>query len=99
MDLQYAPRVLRRGAHDRMQQIIAEAAREAGVGLFHRFALMQRWTASGQFGSVPMIARDGLHMTDASYGCLAADLAQALVADLRPGTLAGAGPPGAFTIW
>jgi acyl-CoA thioesterase I len=99
MDLQYAPRILRRSAHDRMQQIIAEAARTARVGLFHRFALMQRWAATGQFGRAPMIARDGLHMTDASYGCLAADLAQALAADLRPGTLAGAGPRGVFTIW
>ena len=64
-----------------------------------RIELLQRWAATGQFGSAPMIARDGLHMTDASYGCLAADLAQALAADLRPGTLAGAGPRGVFTIW
>jgi acyl-CoA thioesterase I len=101
MDLQYAPRILRRPAHDQMQQIIADAARDEAVGLFHRYALMQRWAAAGQFGQTPMIARDGLHLTDASYGCVAADLAQALTAALGPAgtTLVGAGPRGNFTIW
>jgi acyl-CoA thioesterase I len=88
MDLQYAPRVLRRRAHGEMERVIADAARRAGVGLFHRYAMMRRWAALGQFGRTAMIGPDGLHMTDASYGCLAADLAQALVADLG-----GASPP------
>lgn len=81
MDLQYAPRVLARPSYPRMERLIAETARDMRVGLFPRFAIMARWGATGQLAPAPMIAPDGLHMTDASYGCLAVDLAAAIAQD------------------
>ncbi|HJU17029.1 MAG TPA: SGNH/GDSL hydrolase family protein [Stellaceae bacterium] len=78
MDLQYAPRVLARPSYQKMEQLIAAAARDLRVGLFRRFAVMARWAETGQLAPAPIVAPDGLHMTDASYGCLAADLAEAI---------------------
>lgn len=90
MDLQYAPRVLGRPAYAEMERLIAETARRSRIGLFHRFAIMQRWAQTGQLEPAAMIAADGLHMTDASYGCLALELAEALVHDLRAAPSVGA---------
>ena len=76
MDLQYAPRVLDRPGYALMEQLIAEAAREARVGLFPPIrvdAVLARMHAPKD---PAMIGPDGLHMTDASYGCLAAKLAE-----------------------
>jgi len=81
MDMQYAPRVLDRPGYALMEQLIAEAAREARVGLFPRFALMQYWARMHDPKDPAMVGPDGLHMTDASYGCLAAKLAESLSAN------------------
>jgi acyl-CoA thioesterase-1 len=87
MDLQYAPRVIARPAYAEMEQLIANAAKSAQVGLFRRFEIMQHWPAVTQADAAApmaettaetMIGRDGLHMTDRGYFCLAADLAEAL---------------------
>src|SRR5204863_9362687 len=76
MDLQYAPRILERRATAAMEQLIAEIAQHAGVGLLRRFAVMQHWRAAQPPESPAMIGRDGLHMTDAGYTCLAIELAK-----------------------
>jgi acyl-CoA thioesterase-1 len=78
MDLQYAPRVLARPASVEMERMIAEIARHAHVGLFRRFEIMEEWHNSRQLEPAAMIGPDGLHMTDASYACLANQLAEAL---------------------
>jgi acyl-CoA thioesterase I len=78
MDLQYAPRVLARPASAEMERLIAEIARQTRVGLFRRFQIMEEWDHSHQLAPAAMIGSDGLHMTDASYACLANQLAQAL---------------------
>ena len=78
MDLQYAPRVLARPAWSEMERIINETARRAHVGLFRRFEIMREWDHVQQLAPMAMIGPDGLHMTDASYGCLARQLAAAL---------------------
>jgi acyl-CoA thioesterase-1 len=78
MDLQYAPRVLARPAYRDMEQAIAQIAGRARVGLFRRFAVMRYWARTRQLEPAAMIGGDGLHMTDASYGCLAGELAEAL---------------------
>jgi acyl-CoA thioesterase I len=78
MDMQYAPRVIARPAYAVMERMIANVAKSARIGLFRRFDIMRQWQA-GQHDSAPkMIGPDGLHMTDRGYGCLAADLAEAL---------------------
>ena len=81
MDLQYAPRVLARPASDEMERLIAEIARRTQVGLFRRFEIMKEWDRTRQLAPASTIGPDGLHMTDASYACLAKELAEALAAD------------------
>ena len=83
MDLQLAPRVMERRAYPNMEALIADTADREQVGLFRRFALMQYWQGSHATDAAPMIGPDGLHMTDAGYGCLAVDLAKALEANWR----------------
>jgi len=78
MDLQYARRVLARPAWSEMERLIGEIAHSNHVGLFRRFEIMQKWDHTQQLAPAAMIGPDGLHMTDASYGCLASELAQAL---------------------
>jgi acyl-CoA thioesterase-1 len=85
MDLQYAPRVLDRASYGVMQDLIADTADAAHVGLFRRFALMHYWESTHPAEAPPMIGPDGLHMTDAGYACLATDLAAALEANWRAG--------------
>jgi acyl-CoA thioesterase I len=82
MDLQYAPRVLARPAWSEMERIINETARRTHVGLFRRFEIMREWDHL-QLAPMAMIGPDGLHMTDASYGCLARQLAGALARNWR----------------
>jgi acyl-CoA thioesterase I len=99
MDLQYAPRVIARPDYGAMERVIADAAKRAHIGLFRRFAIMQAWQAASPGDRLSMIGRDGLHMNDRGYGCVAADLAAALAANWRSrlhpaqvrdaGTLAG----------
>jgi lysophospholipase L1-like esterase len=83
MDLQYAPRVLERRASAEMERLIAEIALHTHVGLFHRFEIMKEWDRTRQLAPAAMIGPDGLHMTDASYGCLANQLAEALAWNWR----------------
>jgi len=84
MDMQYAPRVIERPAYAAMEELIGETAEHARVGLFRRFALMRFWQRRHAPDAPAMIGADGLHMTDAGYGCLAADLAAALESNWRP---------------
>jgi acyl-CoA thioesterase I len=86
MDLQYAPRVLDRSAYPTMEDLIADTADRGNVGLFRRFALMRYWQRSHAPDAPAMVGADGLHMTDAGYGCLAGDLAAALAANWRSET-------------
>jgi acyl-CoA thioesterase-1 len=78
MDLQYAQRVLARPAWGEMERVIGEIAHGSRIGLFRRFEIMQEWDHTQQLAPAAMIGPDGLHMTDASYGCLASQLAEAL---------------------
>jgi acyl-CoA thioesterase I len=84
MDLQYAPSVLAAPAHGTMQKLIAEVAERNRVGLFRRFEIMRNWLSAAPADAAPIgagsaISADGLHMTDRSYACLAAGLADAIV--------------------
>ncbi len=92
MDLQYAPGVLASPAHATMVKLIAEVAERNRVGLFRRFEIMRHWLsaepadvsgAASPSEAKPAISTDGLHMTDRSYACLAAGLAEAIVRNWR----------------
>lgn len=93
MDLQYAPGVLAAPAAVTMEKLIAETAERNRVGLFRRFEIMRHWLAAAPAAAGPSAAEssavalaispDGLHMTDRSYACLAAGLADAIARNWR----------------
>jgi acyl-CoA thioesterase-1 len=104
MDLQYAPRVLASPAYTIMEKLISEVAERNRVGLFRRFEIMRHWLSAAPAGAVPSevapsevapsgaasaISADGLHMTDRSYACLAAGLADAIARNWRQYEAAG----------
>src|SRR5215813_6882508 len=49
MDPQVAPRVLARPTHPFIVDSISAVAHEMNVAVFHRFAVMRHWIASGQY--------------------------------------------------
>ena len=79
MDPQPLPQAQRETAVEAVQVVLAATAREADVPLLPRHQLMRYWLTSGQIGAGSLLGADGLHMTDASYRCLAER-----VADLLP---------------
>ncbi len=83
MDPQFAPRVLARPLHARVVDSIGAAARDTKVAVFRRFAVMQHWVSSGQYRMDDVVSRDGLHLNDLSYGCVARLLADSLATAAR----------------
>ena len=83
MDPQFAPRVLARPLHARVVDSIGGAANDAKVAVFRRFAVMQHWVTSGQYRMDDVVSRDGLHLNDVSYGCIARLLADSLATAAR----------------
>ncbi len=83
MDPQFAPRVLARPLHARVVDSIGTAARDMKVAVFRRFAVMRHWVSSGQYRMDDVVSRDGLHLNDVSYGCIARLLADSLATAAR----------------
>ncbi len=71
MDLQYAPAVLLHPRYREMLHVLAGVAHGEDVPLVHRFAMMRHWAEEGAMNLPVMLAADRLHMSDASYDCLA----------------------------
>jgi len=88
MDLQYAPAMLEKPAHDDMQARIARVAAEEGAGLFRRFALMRGWVLANQAAIPDLVGPDGIHHNDFGYDCIARALAGSIQ------DAAGLGPVG-----
>lgn len=79
MDPQPVPDPKGEAAIAGMSAIIAKVAKATGTPLFSRHQRMLAWLAAGTLAPSTMYARDGLHMTDASYRCLARSLADMLL--------------------
>jgi acyl-CoA thioesterase-1 len=79
MDLQYAPAVLLHAGYRDMLQMLSGIARSEDVPILHRFAMMRHWAEDGQMTLQTMLASDRLHMSDASYDCLARQVARSIV--------------------
>lgn len=75
MSPQYAPSFNRRQRNLLHVEAIRSAGRDADVAVFRRFEIMQYWLASGQMTLDEMLAPDGLHLNDLSYGCVANQMA------------------------
>jgi len=85
--MQYAPMVLAHPLYHQMEHSLATLTKEEGVSMFRRFDLMHHWIAAGQLDFATMLAPDGLHMNDLSYGCLGRLLANAVVDRAAPQVL------------
>ena len=81
MDLQDSPVVRTKPARGAMEKLISSVAREAAVGLFPRYHLMQRAHASGVGG---LVAFDGLHNSGDGYLCIGRALARMIDKQARP---------------
>jgi lysophospholipase L1-like esterase len=75
IDPQFAPKVTTDPDYREMLRIIDAVAQSERVTVFPRFAVMRHWVSSGQATLAEIVSRDGLHMNDLSYGCLAGLLA------------------------
>ena len=78
MDPQPVPRAEDEQAIAAMSGMIAKVAKATGTPLFSRHERMLGWMG-GTLAVSTIYSKDGLHMTDASYRCLALDVADMLV--------------------
>lgn len=95
MDLQWLPEPERYPSYDDYHTMLRQVAERNHVGLFPRFDMMQAWAMSGQFSGEELVGGDGLHMSDASYHCLAVRLADGIMTALdgvKPPPLVSATP-------
>jgi lysophospholipase L1-like esterase len=90
IDSQYAPKVLAKPDAPGMVELIRSSARGAGIGVFHRWDIMRRWHDVDGMAFETVLAPDGLHMNDWSYGCIAKLLALAIADAARGPTVARA---------
>ncbi len=78
IDPQYAPKVLIDADAKPMVSMLARVAREAGVPVFKRFAIMEHWHETRDISFAEFLSSDLFHMNDWSYGCIADNIASAL---------------------
>lgn len=76
---QYAPKVLAKANVEPMVHLISATAKESGVELFNRFAVMRYWREAAKIPFERFLSPDQLHMNDWSYNCIARLLAIAIV--------------------
>jgi acyl-CoA thioesterase I len=79
MDLQYAPAMLAHPGYREMLYALAAVARSEDTAIIHRFAMMRHWAEDGQMSLAAMLTADRLHMSDASYDCLARQVARGII--------------------
>lgn len=78
MDLQHAPRIDGAAARDDVLRMMERLSVSTDTALFHRYRLMKAWAGTLGGGYAEMVSADQLHMTDASYRCMAVALAASL---------------------
>ncbi|MFN4088983.1 MAG: SGNH/GDSL hydrolase family protein [Alphaproteobacteria bacterium] len=86
MDLQYYPNAVKVAAYEHYVEAMSGVAREAEVGLFARYAMMQHWAAADR----DLWAGDRFHLGNLGYHCVAAVLAEALERQVDESRLAAA---------
>jgi acyl-CoA thioesterase I len=83
MDNQQSPALLAKASEPEFDHELAGVARDTGVALFSRRALMQQWSQEGA-PKEQFIAADGLHHNNRGYRCIAQSLATAIIASITP---------------
>lgn len=82
MDMQYYPASSRLPDYGEYLDAMREVAQEKHVPVFRRFDVMKYWLSSGEFDLDELLSRDGLHMVDRSYHCLALELSDTIAGEL-----------------
>jgi acyl-CoA thioesterase-1 len=90
MEAQYFPDLPDTDAQKAARAMVRKAAQEAQVAYLPRYTLMQHWIEARSFLPATMIGRDKIHMTDASYRCLAERVADLFPPSLQPEGLVSA---------
>jgi len=85
IDPQFAPKVIVKPDAEHMVALISSAAKQEDIDLFRRYDLMRRWHEHDHLAFESFVSRDGLHMNDWSYACMAKGLGLAIAeAATRP---------------
>ena len=79
IDPQFAPNVIATPDAERMASFIASTAAAEGAGMFRRFDLMRRWHEVERLPLNTFLWRDGFHLNDWGYDCLARSIGAAIV--------------------
>jgi acyl-CoA thioesterase I len=79
IDPQFAPQVLAKSDAVEIVDLISAAAKQVGVDLFPRFALMRGWHDQEAMPFEAFLSPDLLHMNDWGYDCLAKLLSSAMI--------------------
>lgn len=92
LDQQFFPGVKDPARYERFVAALDEIGVDNGVAVFRRYASMREWAARGHAdGESAMLAADRFHMSDRGYECLAAGIADQLLA-LRTAPAIASGP-------
>jgi len=83
VDPQYYPRAAGVPHYEDFVSSMRNIAREEGVPVFRRYAIMRHVIASGQYSVDEFLWKDKFHLNDVSYGCLAELMADAVAAEIR----------------
>lgn len=78
IDPQFAPKVIVKPDAERMVTLISATAKREDIDLFRRYDLMKRWREHDRMTFESFLSRDGLHMNDWSYACMAKGLGAAI---------------------
>jgi acyl-CoA thioesterase I len=80
LDPQYFPAIKDLSRYERFVAIIQDVGAKNRAPVFSRYTMMKRWGVESPDLLRDMLWKDGFHMSDRGYGCLAQDLA----ADMAP---------------
>ena len=69
MNLQYVPAVVALPDEEEYARVMADVAKEKGVGLFRRFEIMRAWYNDGM-PYAQFVTNDGLHLNDFGQKCI-----------------------------
>lgn len=83
VDPQYYPRSAGVPRYEDFVAVMRAVAREQGVPIFRRYAIMKHLLASGQQSADVFLWKDKFHLNDRSYACLAELMAEAVEGEIR----------------
>jgi lysophospholipase L1-like esterase len=85
IDPQYSPKMIVHQDAEGMIELIGTTAKDAGVAVFRRFAVMRHWKQDKDLPFDTFVTPDGIHMNDWGYDCWAKLLSSAIAdAATRP---------------